>query len=136
MLKGSCLCSGVQYEIAAGIDEMHHCHCSMCRKSHGAAFSTFGRIAKSAFRFSEGADLVRGYRSSAPIERRFCSRCGSNLTFSFEPLPAFLWVAIGTLDDDPGLRPDAHIFVQSKAAWFDITDDLPRHDEYAPIHSE
>jgi hypothetical protein len=132
MLKGSCLCGAVRYEISAPIHEIHHCHCSMCRKAHGAAFSTFGRIDKSAFRLTEGSGMVRAYQSSAAVERSFCSRCGANLLFSFGPLPAALWVTIGTLDDDPGVRPDGHIFVKSKASWFDITDQLERHDEYPP----
>jgi hypothetical protein len=75
---------------------------------------------------------VRGFRSSPPVERTFCDRCGSRLTFGFDGLPEALWVAAGTLDDDPGLRPQAHIFVGSKAVWHEIADDLPRFEEYPP----
>lgn len=136
MLKGSCLCGGVRYEISAPVLEIHHCHCSMCRKAHGTPFSTFGRIDKDRFRFAAGTDLVRAYKSSPPVERSFCSRCGSHLLFAFAPLPDALWIAIGTLDDDPGVRPDGHIFVKSKAPWFEITDSLAQHDEYPPNPGE
>jgi hypothetical protein len=82
--------------------------------------------------FTRGADAIRRYRSSPPVERTFCGTCGSNLTFGFEPLPDAIWVAIGTLDDDPVLRPQGHIFAASIAAWHAITDDLPTFDEYPP----
>jgi hypothetical protein len=132
MAKGSCLCGVVRYEVANPFDEMHHCHCGMCRKAHGAAFSTFARADKADFRFLAGEDKVRGFRSSPPIERSFCEACGSNLLFLFDPLPDFVWVAVGTLDEDPGLRPQAHIFTGSQAAWHTILDDLPRFEGYPP----
>ena len=132
MVRGSCLCGIVRYEIAGALEEIHNCHCSRCRKAHGAAFSTFGRVAAAEFAITSGADAVRRYRSSPPVERSFCEVCGSNLTFRFEPLPDAIWVAIGTLDDDPGARPSAHIFAASKAPWHAIKDDLPAYDEYPP----
>jgi hypothetical protein len=132
MLQGSCLCGAVRYEVTGAFGEIHHCHCSRCRKAHGAAFSTFGRLARAQFRITAGADAVRTYRSSPQVERTFCNTCGSNLTFAFEPLPADIWVAVGTLDDDPGTRPSAHIFAASKAPWHPITDELPAFPEYPP----
>jgi hypothetical protein len=131
MLKGSCLCGAVRYEITGPLDEIHHCHCSRCRKSHGAAFSTFGRIAAGDLRIVSGADAIRRYRSSPPVERAFCATCGSNLTFRFDALADFTWIAIGSLDDDPGLRPSAHIFATSIAPWHTITDPLPQWPGYA-----
>jgi hypothetical protein len=130
MIRGSCLCGGVAYEISAPLEEMHHCHCSMCRKQHGAAFSTYGQVPRTAFRFTRGEDQVRSFRSSEPVTRTFCSDCGSSLQFFFAAVPDAVWVAVGTFDDEPGRRPDGHIFVASKADWFEITDDLPRHREY------
>jgi len=132
MLKGSCLRDAVRYAVDGAIEEMHHRHCSRCRKSHGAAFSTFGRVPTAAFRVTRDADAIRRYRSSAQVERAFCEACGSNLTFRFDPLPDAVWVAIGTLDDDPGLRPQGHIFAASIAPWHAITDTLPQYDEYPP----
>ena len=132
MLKGSCLCDAVRYEVHEAFEEMHHCYCSRCRKAHGAAFSTFGRVPASAWHVTRGADAICRYRSSAQVERTFCGTCGSNLTFRFDPLPDAVWIAIGTLDDDPGLRPQGHIFAASIAPWHAITDELPQYDEYPP----
>jgi hypothetical protein len=131
-MKGSCLCGAVQYDVDAAFEEIHHCHCSRCRKAHGAAFSTFGRIPAENLHVTRGSEAIRRYRSSPPVERAFCATCGSNLTFRFDPFPDAVWVAIGTLDDDPVARPSAHIFAASIAPWHAITDQLPAFDEYPP----
>jgi hypothetical protein len=132
MIRGSCLCGAVGYEISSPLLEMHHCHCGNCRKSHGAAFATYAQVPRSEFRFTRGGDRVRTFRSSPPCERTFCSDCGSNLQFLLEAVPDSLWIAVASLDDVPAERPEAHIFVGSKAPWHDIADGLPRFDEYPP----
>ena len=132
MIKGSCLCGAVRFEIEGEFEEMHHCHCSRCRKAHGAAFSTFARTTKANVNVVSGGDRVRRFRSSPPVERSFCGECGSNLFFRFDALPDAVWIAVGSLDDDPRMRPQAHIFTGSRAAWHDISDDLPQFDEYPP----
>ncbi len=132
VMRGSCLCGTVRYEISGRIEEMHHCHCGMCRKAHGGTFSTYGRIPADTFRFTAGEDSVRRYRSSPQVERSFCGLCGSNLLWRFDELPDLLWVAAGSFDEDPGVRPAGHIFTGSKAPWHEITDGLPQHIEYPP----
>jgi hypothetical protein len=67
------------------------------------------------------------------VERVFCPVCGSNLLFVFKGMPDKLWIAAGSLDDDPGLRPRSHIFVGSKAPWHEISDELPSFDELPPM---
>ena len=133
MLRGSCLCRAVRYEIAGAVHDVHHCHCSMCRKAHGTAFSTFARITADDFRLVDGEEQVRRYRSSPPIERTFCATCGARLTVRFDGMPDAVWVSVGTMDDDPAVRAGAHVFVGSKAAWEDITDGLPQFGEFGPM---
>ena len=105
----------------------------MCRKAHGAAFSTFARLTAADFRIVSGAGELRGYRSSPPIERTFCATCGARLTVRFDGMPDTVWVSLATLDDDPGVRPGAHMFVASKASWDEISDELPQFPEYGPM---
>jgi hypothetical protein len=131
MLHGSCLCSGVRYEIDGSVADMTNCHCGMCRKAHGAAFATFVTAQGKDFRYTQGEELVETYQSSPELERAFCRVCGSSLVV-IEPKTGDVFVAAGTLDDDPGIRLASHIFVGSKGAWFDILDDKPRFDEYPP----
>jgi hypothetical protein len=128
MIQGSCLCGAVRYEIAGGLRRITHCHCAMCRKAHGAAFASYAEAAVADLRVTHGGELITRRRSSDAAQRSFCSRCGSNLFFEPDETPDLLWVAAGGFDSEPELRPDAHIFVGSKAPWFDITDDLPQHE--------
>jgi hypothetical protein len=126
VIRGSCLCGRVQYEIAKPLRIIEHCHCSMCRKSHGAAFASDGLVMRSDFRWSRGEDELARYESSPGTYRCFCRVCGSRLAMEPGDLPQALVVYLGTLDDDPGGRPGAHIFVDDRAAWYEITDSLPR----------
>ena len=132
MIHGSCLCGGVRFDISRPPTAMDNCHCSMCRKAHGTAFATHVEVERAAFRYAAGEALVRRYRSSPPVHRSFCSTCGSQLTFEFSGRPDAVWVSAGVLDDDPAIRPGAHIFVGSKAPWHAITDDALQHETYPP----
>jgi hypothetical protein len=129
-MLGSCLCGDVRYEISGPLQEMHHCHCSRCRKAHGAPFGTYAGVGNADFRFLRGEESVRRFQSSSQVERSFCSRCGSNLTFRTTLLPDTVWVAAGGFDEAPAIRPGFHIFVASKAPWHEITDALPQHAEF------
>jgi hypothetical protein len=95
----------------------------MCRKTTGTAFATMGGFAAAGFRFTRRGAVTR-YRSSASAERCFCARCSSWVPG--EPAGEQVYVTFGSLEDDPGGRPLAHIFVASKAPWFEIADDLPQ----------
>ena len=129
MVRGSCLCAKVRYEIRGGVSHVTHCHCSMCRKAHGAAFATYGRVQRSDFVLTHGAHDIASYQSSPGVVRSFCRHCGSTLQFISDKRPSTLSVALGTLDDDPRVETSTHIFVSSKAPWFQITDGRPQHAE-------
>ena len=130
VLHGSCLCGAVRYELSAAPDWSHHCHCSRCRKSTGAGFASNLFVPIDALRFTAGEAEVRRYKlpEAERFTHAFCARCGGNLPFRNEPRGRAV-VPMGSLDDDPGYRPRAHIFVDSKPAWTSIGDDLPRHSE-------
>ena len=130
MLRGSCLCGSVRYEIRGAPGRITHCHCSQCRKAHGAAFGTYARVDWADFTLVSGQSDIGSYPSSPGVRRTFCKRCGSTLQFIRESRPQSFSLATGTLDDDPGIRPSLHIFVGSKAPWLEITDGLPQHDEW------
>ena len=104
----------------------------MCRRHHGAAFSTFARVGLRRLHVTDDGGRLTRYASSAQVTRSFCARCGSSLFWSSSERPRRIWIAAGTLDGDPDVRPEAHIFVSSHAPWYEITDHLTQHDEAEP----
>jgi len=128
-LHGSCLCRGVRYAIDGSLELAGNCHCSMCRKTHGAAFGTYADVKRTQFRWAEGESLLARYESTPGNFRYFCSRCGSPLATTLATSDDAVAITLGTLDDDPGIRPVAHVFVGSKAPWHAITDDLVQFEE-------
>ncbi|SES27320.1 MULTISPECIES: GFA family protein [Halopseudomonas] len=128
-LSGSCLCQGVRYEIQGELKNVYNCHCSMCRKLHAAAFRTSAKIRSADWKTLQGQELIRFYESSPGEHKAFCSVCSSSLFTRFDAQPDVYGFPLGTLDTDPGVQPQRHVFVGSKAPWFEITDDLPQHLE-------
>ena len=129
-LSGSCLCGGVAYQIQGPLGDVYNCHCSMCRKLHAAAFRTSCRIRSADWKTLRGEQLIRFYESSPGEHKAFCSVCSTSLFTRFDARPEVYGFPLGTLDTDPGVRAQRHVFVGSKAPWFEITDDLPQHDEF------
>jgi hypothetical protein len=128
-LEGSCLCGGVRYRIEAEIrPAISHCHCAMCRKQHGAVMGSYVGVPWQGFEWTEGSELVTAYQSSPGIERTFCRTCGSTLQWIDRSDEERFGLAAGTLDSDPGELSGVHIFVASKAPWFEITDPLPQYE--------
>lgn len=132
-IRGSCLCGGIRYQVErSGFGKVVSCHCSMCRKATGAAFRTRASVSAAAFQWLAGESLVSKYESSPGETRTFCRVCGATLPTFFRDHPDQIGLPLGTLDDDPGVRPAAHVFVDSKAPWFEIADDLPQYVEARP----
>ena len=129
MIEGRCLCGTVRFEVEA-VRDMVHCHCSICRKHHGAAFATMARVREDAFRWTAGEETIRRYESSPGFHRCFCGTCGASLPGRSPAGGRF--VPAGLFVEDPGKRPNAHIFAASKAPWHGIADDLLRFDGWPP----
>ncbi len=128
MYKGQCLRGEIKYEVDEIKSQMGHCHCSMCRKFHGAAFSIFGEADVKIFRWVEGKDQLKGYVANNGSVRQFCQNCGSSMTFAESgEVNNIIEFSLGTLDSDIDIFPNAHIYTDSKANWVDIKDDLPQH---------
>jgi hypothetical protein len=123
-LAGGCLCGSVRYA-ASGLGAIGHCHCETCRKAHTAAFSSVGRVARSAFRWTQGEEVLTSFESSPGKRRFFCSRCGSQLAAAWEDEDEII-LRLGCLDTDPETKAVAHVWTSDEAPWYDITDDLPQ----------
>jgi hypothetical protein len=129
MLCGRCFCGSVEYRVRDEFLYAMNCHCSNCRRTTGSAFKPFAGIERDKLAVTRGGNrlLVHGAPDGNDTH---CRQCGS-LLYSVVRDGAFVHVAMGTLVDDPGIRPSRHIFVGSKAPWFTITDGLPQFQEHA-----
>ncbi|MCG8381029.1 MAG: GFA family protein [Gammaproteobacteria bacterium] len=129
MYSGSCLCGKIQFEIQDELEPIQICHCSQCRKAQGTAFVTNIPVEEVAFKIINGESDLRSFESSPGKERIFCSNCGSPILSKTTKLPGVVRVRAGTLNGDLKTRPIYHIYYGSKANWFEINDDLPKHSE-------
>ena len=127
VLAGKCRCGAVLYEVSDAFLYAANCHCSECRAATGSAFKPFAGIEREKLTITKGADDIAVFGEEDLNDTR-CGACGSFL-FSVVRDVAFVHVALGSLVDAPTMRPTQHIYVGSKAAWFEITDDLPQADE-------
>ena len=127
--EGGCLCGKVRYEISGELFDVSHCHCSMCRRQHGAAFATYANVDPADFEWTSGEELVKIYEPPPGGGWCFCRECGSSLAGTDDGRVTSITLA--TVEGDPGIEPESHIFVGSKAAWHQITDNLPQFDEWS-----
>jgi hypothetical protein len=129
--QGTCLCGTLKYEVTEPFTFMAHCHCSRCRRHHGAPFATFVGAPLSGFKWLSGEDNVADYASPERGSRRFCRTCGSVAPMLIEQMNMAMLTA-GNIIEDTVIRPQFHIFVGSKTPWYEITDDLPQHEANPP----
>jgi hypothetical protein len=128
ILAGRCLCGAVRYTVADEFIYAANCHCSNCRQTTGSAFKPFAGIESRKLAITQGGENLMTYGGGSDHDTR-CRSCGS-LLYSLVRDGAFMHVAMGTLVDEPTIRPNKHIFVGSKAPWDTITDDLPQFQEH------
>ncbi|WP_192551936.1 GFA family protein [Pseudomonas sp. IzPS59] len=118
--QGSCLCGAVGYELITSPKAVSHCHCSQCRKGHGAAFASYGSVPQSTLRILRGSASIKSYVSSESVLREFCSECGSTLFWSRSQDEFADWVsiALGTLDTPFLPEKQKHVHTDSAAPWY------------------
>lgn len=121
---GHCLCSAVRYRVFAPLRPASACHCSQCRRQHGALGSYTGGLPLDSIQI-DGADHLTWYQSSASARRGFCRDCGSKLFWQAMDRDT-IDIAVGSLDQPTGIWLARHIFVADKGDYYEIADDLPR----------
>lgn len=131
-IRGGCLCGALTYELESPPAVAVNCHCSICRRVHGATYGSFAVIAKSKFKWTNGENDLAEYESAPGNTRQFCRQCGSQVTVIEGWNPDGITICMGSFYDDPEVRPSSHMYVGSKAPWCEITDDLPQSQEWPP----
>ena len=127
MIHGHCECGRVRYEVDGDIEDFSHCHCSQCRRLHGAAYATFAGVARERFRYVAGEADIKVYASSEFNDRIFCGECGSSILVDTKREPEFVYLSMSTVEGDPPRPAGYHQFVGSKAPWHEIVDDLEQY---------
>jgi len=130
LMNGKCLCEAIEYEISGSLGPIYNCHCSKCRRWHGAAFRTRASINKSQFKWVSGSDNLSSYKSSENVTKFFCKSCGSPLISTYENKPEILGIPLGGIEGISELNIEANIFVASKATWYKITDSVPEFETW------
>jgi hypothetical protein len=130
-LTGGCLCGAVKFRVSEPLLGAAYCHCKRCQRRTGTAFSVTGLTQPGSFAVTDGEDAVRSYDpADGGWIKSFCSECGSQLYTVNPENPELIAVRLGAFDDDPGVRPAVHQFVDYAAPWQPIPDDgLPRFPE-------
>jgi len=127
MVKGRCLCGAIEYQVELIPDQVYSCHCSLCQRSHGAAFATLALAAGQTLRFLQGKDKLVDYFSGGGY-RAFCSVCGSRLMNYAKDKSQYLSVSVGCLEDSQNIRPVANLCVESQQPWVESVGDIPSYE--------
>ncbi|QNM98230.1 GFA family protein [Chitinimonas koreensis] len=126
-IQGQCFCGAVKYRVAAAPKWCAHCHCTMCRQVHSAAFVTWFGVPLEAFELVEGEQALQWFDSSAEARRGFCGRCGTPLLFHGRRWADEMHIARASLREGTVMAPGAHVFYDSHVDWADCGDGLPRY---------
>ena len=125
-VPGSCFCGAVRFEVTLPTLVCVHCHCSMCRRSHGAVYVTWFTLPRAQWRVTAGeGDLIR-HQSSDHGARSFCRRCGSALFFESRKREDQVDIALSNMAGAIDRTPQFHIFCDDRADWVEMSDSLPR----------
>ena len=137
MLKGSCRCGAVSYEIASSGDlPVYCCHCLDCQKWSGSAFAEQGVVREDAIK-------IEGPVTRSPVTSRqggqsvqyVCSICHSRIYSTNAARPGMVLLRAGTLEKTDELRPRAHVWIKRKQPWLTLPSDVPVFEE-APSPEE
>jgi hypothetical protein len=128
--SGSCLCGAIEFGLTFPSKWVAHCHCSLCRRAHGAAFVTWVGMHERDVAIADPQSLLRWYASTPGAQRGFCARCGSTLFFRSQRWPGELHVTHANLHGPADRAPQAHAYWDTHVAWvaLDAGDGLRRID--------
>lgn len=127
--SGGCLCGAFQFEVEGPLTNVRLCHCDLCRKANGTAFSANCKVPRKRFRVTKDEGSLRRYESSAGAWRVFCGTCGSPAYADVAADKEHIRIRLGTLEREAQAEIAAHVWIGSKAEWDAITFELPRYEK-------
>ena len=127
-LKGECLCGEISYEYRGKTGNLVHCHCSRCRKWHGAAFRSRMVVKANGYRIIQGKEYLKQYQATPNVIKTFCGNCGSSLATIYPLRDNSIGLPIAGCEGELDSYQEFHIFTDYKASWWEISDGLPQHE--------
>ncbi len=125
-VPGSCLCGAVRFEIELPTRACVHCHCSMCRRGHGAGYVTWFVVPRERFRLKSEPGVLRQYTSSDHGMRSFCGTCGSSLFCESSRHPDDIDIVLANMQAPIDLEPQLHVYYSDRIDWMPVDEALPR----------
>jgi hypothetical protein len=125
-VTGSCFCGAVAFEVDMPTTFCGHCHCSMCRRNHGAGYVTWFGVPTTQFRLTSGKDKLHRFQSSDHGFRSFCTECGSSMFCELTEREGHIDIVLANVDGDIDRAPEMHIFFDERIDWIRIDDELPK----------
>jgi hypothetical protein len=131
-LEGGCACGSVRYRLASAPFDAGWCHCRICQLVSGSPAMVFASVPDGDLVFIKGGDKVKRFQSSSFGHRRYCGECGTPFTMKVDHQPETVDFSVATLDQPERAAPGFHIFYASRIGWFELKDELPRHERFRP----
>jgi len=122
--NGSCLCGAIEFSASLPSKWCAHCHCSICRRAHGAGYVTWVGFEQDQVNFSHGKDHLNWYESSPGAQRGFCRQCGSTMFFRSKKWPGELHITLACINGVIDRRPQANVFFDKHVNWMPIDESL------------
>lgn len=122
-LSGGCQCGAVRYSIPQPKSGVHYCHCRMCQKAVGNVFAALAPVPRDSVTWTRGKPKI--FRSSNAVERGYCPKCGTPLTFIYRGGER-LNFTIGSLDNPNAVKPELHYGTEAQVKWLHMADQLPK----------
>lgn len=120
---GGCHCGSLRYQFEAPLEDIAHCHCSICRRTSGGTVMTWVTVPLDSFRWLAGSPAA--YDSGPTCVRYFCSNCGAHLALFTRNSPQEIDVTIATLDHPEQAAASRHIWIENRLPWLHLDEHLP-----------
>ena len=130
-VEGGCLCSAVRYRVSGDAIGTSICHCNSCRRATGAPSVAWAAFRTADFAFVTGQPIA--FRSSAPVVRTFCGRCGTPLTYQHDETPDAIDVTTASLDSPERFPPTKEIWLEHKVVWEPVSEALPHFPQSSAV---
>ena len=114
-LEGGCLCGAIRYRFTGEPKALGLCHCISCRRAAGAPAVAWTVVPRASFEILAGSPVR--FRSSPPVERTFCGKCGTPLTYQSDEAPLTIDITTASLDRPERCPPKKEIWLDHRIPW-------------------